>query len=185
MKGNRIKIENETTPVTETQQLTDGTYQFRYDFTEVEATDETPASFNYAYVNVPNTSRGTIITAIIRTRYSADQEAAIVRKKQANEDVIDFLKYNNFANYAKAAADGNDLSEFKQKTVYEITIPLAITLAGGDYEPLSDKSIKLNIPFESNSVEGYAKAYPSWLDETDQQAIEGDPRVEIQQVNIY
>lgn len=185
MKGNRIKIENENTPVTETQKLTDGTYQFRYDFTEVEATEESPASFNYAYVNIADLSRGTIITAIIRTRYTADHEAAVVRKKQANEDVIDFVKYNNFVNYAKAAADGNDLAEFKQKSVYEITIPINLTLAGGDYEPLADKSIKLNIPFESNAIEGYAKAYPSWLDETDQQAIEADQRVEIETIALF
>jgi hypothetical protein len=185
MKGNRNKHSEEATPVTETIRLSNGIYQFRYDFQYIPADEERADSFNYNYVNIPNTDRATIITAIIRTRYTADQESAILRKKQVGEDVIDFVKYNHFVTYAKTAADGQDLAQCKEKTVYEINLsPLSITLQGGDYFALADYCLKMNIPYEANPLLDVAKAYPSWIKPEDQAAMENDPRVSVQIINL-
>jgi hypothetical protein len=183
--GNRNKAANETMPVTETIRLSNSLYKFRYDFQHIPADDDREESYNYNFVDIPDTNRATIISAIIRTRYTADQESAILRKKHAGEDVIDFVKYRDFVNYAKAAADGLDLSGYHQATVFELIIPFELTLAGGDYYALADYALKSGIPYETDVIDGLAKVYPSWLKPEDQAAIESDPRVQLNVLNTF
>lgn len=185
MRGTRIKKEGEQLPVTEKIGLRPGPMvQFRYDFRETELEDGTEI-FLFNYVNVIKYDRDTIVSAIIRTRYSRDRVEAILRKKARGEDVIDFIKYNHFVNYAKAAFDEVDMTALKNAEVYEIVIPLLLTLSGNDYAQLADKSLKLNIPYESDAVNQIAKAFPSWLTSEDETALENDTRVIFSKIPLF
>lgn len=185
MTGSRIKHEGEQIPVIEAVGLRPGpTVQFRYDFKEIE-NEEGDHLFVFKYVNVHKYDRDTIVSAIIRTRYSQDRVEAIMRKNASGEDVIEFVKYKHFVAYAKSAFDQNDLSVLKSAEIFEIAIPLQLTLSGGDYAQMADRSIKLNIPFESDAINETAKAYPSWLTSDDLSLFENDPRVTITKLKLF
>ncbi len=104
MKGDRIKKTGETLPTVEKQLLSNGTYQVRYNFLEVGATEEKPASFCYDYVDVPKDDRDIIVRAIIRDKYKCiDDEIAIINNAENNPD--EYTEYQAYRALAKQVAD--------------------------------------------------------------------------------
>lgn len=163
-----------------------GSYLFRYEIkTETVNGD---GAIMYTCNEVPFQHyplRDELVNAVIREKYTQSAAEAILRKKSLGEGIIDFLKFSNYVKYAKAIADNNDVTDFKSATVYKIQIPLNLTFLGKDYAALADKSLKLNIPFESIPESNLAISYPAWLSEDDLQTLAADSRINIEIISIW
>lgn len=157
--------------------------QIRFDF--YEQFENEKRYFYFKYIDVVDLQRDTIINTLIRSRYTQEKENSILRKKLYGADMLDFLKFNNWVKYSKAVADGLDLNNIKNETVYEITIPLDLCNLGHDYGGLAFETLIKNINFESNSNENTAKAYPSWISESDMIILNSDPRITVFQISLY
>ena len=86
MTGNRDMLPGEALPDVEKQQINARRWQIRYNFSEIAATDEMPASLQYEYVNVDELSKKAIKTAIIRTRYDHDDELSTINDQTTKPD---------------------------------------------------------------------------------------------------
>lgn len=88
-----------------------GRIAIRWDIEQITIpeSDMMPAKSMYECYQaiVENNSREAIITAIIRSRYTSDDEFAIHRKLIANElgSIDEFTAYNSFVNTAKQIAN--------------------------------------------------------------------------------
>lgn len=185
MKASRIKIEGEPLPVNEIIGLRPGqVIQFRFNFKEDFDEDERVV-LSYEYVNVPKNDRNLIKAAIIRTRYSADKVEAILRKYANKEDVIEFIKYNHYAEIAKAYADGNNADDLKSRQLIEISMPFSITLSGEDYSSLADRMLKSGTHYEVDVIADEVKVYVSWISSADEALLTADERVSINYFNLY
>jgi len=180
----RVAEEGESLPYTEITAGDTKTYtQIKYDF--YETTENGVRYFNFKYIDVAENVRDAIIVAIIRTRYTQDQENSLLRQKLMGKSSVDFLKFNNFVKYAKAVADNLDTAPIKAATVFEITIPLGLCKIGYDYGNMAFETIIKNITFEADAVNNIAKAYPSWLEAAAQTVLQSDPRVSLVEVPLY
>ena len=74
-----------------------------YNIVAVEATDSKDAGFEYDTIVVPEVSKGAIVEALLRERYTINDELALLR--QRNSKKAEFNEYNDFAEAAKATAD--------------------------------------------------------------------------------
>jgi hypothetical protein len=89
----------------------------------LERNDKTDAigaiteSWDYEVAEVTDFKRNTVITAIIRERYSADAVEAIINNHLTGEDAGEFAKLQNWRNLAKAVADGKYLKTDLQETM--------------------------------------------------------------------
>lgn len=176
--------EDEPLPITEIIDEGEDKYiQVRYDF--YEQIEDDIRYFYFKYIDIPNSNRDTIINALIRTRYTPEQENAILRKKIFGIETLDFLKLNNWIKYSKAVADGLVLTEIKNETVYQITIPLDLCNLGYDYGGLAFQTLIKNINFESDPIANTGKAYPSWISSEDMNLLLSDPRISITQIPLY
>lgn len=186
MKGNRLKIGSEQTPFNEIIKLGIDTIEFRYLFETIPATKDEPESFDYYFVRSKD-NRGAIISTIIRSLYSQDKAEAITSNYLNNDNIIEFLSFQNFRDFAKALVFNNEASANQCifKVAYEISIPFKTTLTGGDYEEMSNRIMKLKIPFFVNQSEGKAYAYPSWVSQEDMGLLTSDPRVNIVQHSLF
>lgn len=176
--------EDEPLPTTEIIDEGEDKYiQVRYDF--YEQIENEIKYFYFKYIDIPNSDRDTIINALIRSKYTPEQENAILRKKLYGIETLDFLKLNNWIKYSKAVADGLSLNEIKSESIYEITIPLDLCNLGYDYGGLAFQTLIKNINFESDSIQNTGKAYPSWISNDDMTILTSDPRVSITQISLY
>ena len=92
-----------TQPIPSTEYLTPaGPWRFNYNFSTSEREGET--IYHSDTVEVAELTREAIVVAMIRTRYSVNEEAALHRKMLANETGADaeFAAYNSFVNECKA-----------------------------------------------------------------------------------
>lgn len=98
-----------------------GHYAIRYNIQQVErpANEFEPERTSYQcdIAIADGNTRDAFINAIIRTRYTADQEFAIHRKTVAQEECAqaEFDAYNSFVNEAKGIVD-NALNPVKPET---------------------------------------------------------------------
>ena len=74
-----------------------------YNIVAVEATETRDAGFEFDTLVVPELSKGAIVEAILRERYTLNDELALLR--QRNTKKAEFNEYNDFAEAAKATAD--------------------------------------------------------------------------------
>ena len=179
----RVASEGETLPIKEVVELENFDPQIRYDFTET--TEESVRYFNFKYVDVLENTRDCIINTMIRSKYTQDQENALLRKRLLGEESLNFLKFNNWVTYSKGVADGIDLTTIKSGTVYEVTIPMDLCKLGQDYGGLAFETLIKNITFGVDYVNGTGKAYPTWIVESDLALLGMDPRVSVVQVNLF
>lgn len=96
--------ENRTTPIPVFETLTPSGPEriyFNHGTTEREGEIFHTADF----VEVEQANRENMIIALIRERYSINNEAALIRKMIVNEDVAEFNAYNDYVNECKAIAD--------------------------------------------------------------------------------
>lgn len=73
-----------------------------YDPAEVQHGEETSEEYTKKVI-VPEVSKAAIVSALIRERYTVDDEFAILRQRDTKPD--EFAEYNNFAEACKAEAD--------------------------------------------------------------------------------
>ena len=185
MKGNRAKNQGESIPISETIGLTpENKFQFRYNFKEF-ITEDGDNMFAYEYVNINPNARKEKISSIIRTRYSADEVESILRNQASKYDVITYLRYNHFTTIAKAITDSMDVPALKAKVVYEINIPLSITLQGADYSIIADRMLKSGVHFEPDAINDTVKVYVSWISEADESLMGADTRISINTIPLY
>lgn len=74
-----------------------------YNIIEVEATEDREAGFEFDTLIVAKAEKGAIVSALIRERYTVDDELAIQRQRDTKPD--EFAEYNNFAEACKAEAN--------------------------------------------------------------------------------
>jgi hypothetical protein len=74
-----------------------------YNIVEVEATEDREAGFEFDTLIVTKAEKNIIISALIRERYTVDDEFAILRQRDTKPD--EFAEYNNFAEACKAEAN--------------------------------------------------------------------------------
>lgn len=142
----------------------------------------------YDYVKVDRLLRDQIISAIIRDKYSVDQVEAIQNNFLFNDDAVEFLKLQNYRQYAKAIADNEDqqvIDGWKNNLVYCVTIPLPLTLPGGAYNTLADRINRLKVPYITDQVNNVAKCYPGWIDPADLTILQADNSVHIEQIVLF
>lgn len=84
--------------------LGDGSYHFNYNIQEVDITDEsnTRKVFDYDTVHVRDGRYGTIVAAMIREKYTIDEELAIQR--QRDEKAEEFRVYFEYCEECKTIA---------------------------------------------------------------------------------
>lgn len=82
-----------------------GQYIFRFNIVETEDESNNPI-WQCDEVIAQTNTREAIITAMVRKRYTAEQEFAIQRKKIAGEEGSDaeFTEYNDYVNFCKQTA---------------------------------------------------------------------------------
>lgn len=94
----------------------------RKDETTGEETTETYPVYTYRAVDVESFDRSSVIVALIRAEYSADDELAIQR--QRDDKVSDYNTYNAFVEKCKAVADmvfnGDNLATRKGMKIAEL-----------------------------------------------------------------
>ena len=94
-----------TQPIPATEFLTPaGPYRFNYNQSTTERDGTTIHTADF--VEVPEVTKENVVAALIRTRYSANEEAALHRKMLANEAGVEaeFIEYNEFVNECKNIA---------------------------------------------------------------------------------
>ena len=74
-----------------------------YNIVAVEATETRDAGFEFDTIVVPELSKGAIVEAILRERYTLNDELALLRQRTTKK--TEFNEYNDFAEAAKATAD--------------------------------------------------------------------------------
>lgn len=87
--------------------LGDGSFHFNYNIKEVETITEDGVihkSFNYDTVHVNNNNYDTIVSAMIREKYSSDAEFAIQRQRDTKPD--EFQQYFDYCEQCKLLAKG-------------------------------------------------------------------------------
>ena len=92
-----------TQPIPSTEYLTPaGPWRFNYNFSTSEREGET--IYHSDTVEVAELTKEAIVVAMIRTRYSVNEEDAMNRKMLAKESGVDdeFAEYNLFVNECKA-----------------------------------------------------------------------------------
>lgn len=97
--------ETRLTPIPDIEFITPtGPYRFNFDHTTT--TQDETLFCSASFVEVAQPTREAIISALIRTRYTADAELALHRKVTANEaEAMEaFTEYNNFVNNCKEIA---------------------------------------------------------------------------------
>lgn len=89
------------------QDLGDGSFHFNYNIKEVETITEEGVihkSFNYDTVHVNNNNYDTIVSAMIREKYSSEEEFAIQRQRDTKPD--EFKAYFDYCEQCKLIAKG-------------------------------------------------------------------------------
>jgi hypothetical protein len=179
----RVATEGELLPIREIVEEPNKYIQIRYDYFETVVNNI--RYFNFKYVDVLENTRDCIIGTMIRSKYSQDQENAILRKRLLGTESLEFLKFNNWVSYSKGVADSLDLTSIKNTTTQEITIPLHLCNLGYDYGNLAFSTLIKNITFEADAINNIGRAYPSWISESDLALLSQDPRLTISLINLY
>jgi len=79
------------------QDLGNGNSHFNFNIQPTEATEHQGAGFNYDTVIVPNpVTYGKTIAALVREKYSQDDEIAIIRQKETKPE-----QYEEYFNYVE------------------------------------------------------------------------------------
>jgi hypothetical protein len=160
-------------------------YQVRWGLKKVEHTDEDgnpDESWDYYYANCRGNSYGDIVEGIIRSRYDAGNVEAILANYSQKKDVIEYLKFQAWRDYAKQVAAGHDVTGSE---LIQMKMPLSFVLTGGKYEVLADRVLKLNCPYEISVEEG-VEMVTTWLVyiEEEHESITDDEEVEVQTINL-
>lgn len=90
------------------EDLGDGRLHFNYDIQEkTEETEdgETRTYYEYKQVTVSSKDRNELVVALIRQKYSADEEYALGRHKLADRKASEFEAYDDYVESCKVIVD--------------------------------------------------------------------------------
>ena len=139
--------------------------------------------WDYCYVEVNGFDRQSIISAIVRDLYSAESIEDLFTSYTRGENIVNYMRYQNYRALAEAVADGaffkSELTGIMSRQVFEISMPFDTTLTGGDYEALADYALKAKLYTKSDPVNNKAIVYCSYVLPQHLAILETDPRVEI------
>lgn len=173
------------------QNIGNGAYYINFNVKQdwIDNMEGDPVSvYVYDCVRVDRLTRDNVISAIIRDHFSADNVEAITNNYLNGGNAIDFIKLQLYREYAKLIADDADqalIDEAKQRKVYEVKLPLEATLPGGDYSEMADRMLRLKVPFKADLQNNQATVYPGWIDDDDLAILDADPRVSINQIELF
>jgi hypothetical protein len=97
--------EQRTTPIPQTEYMTPaGPYRFYYNHTTTQNEQDEQLMHEAEFVEIDEITREKVIAALVRVRYTINDEAAILRKKLSGEAGSDaeFDAYNTYVNECKS-----------------------------------------------------------------------------------
>ena len=168
-----------------------GKYHVNYNIVEdeMEQPEGDPVTvYLYDYVKVDKLTRDNVINAVIRDKYTQDQVEAIMNNFIDCNEVDEFLRMQNYREYAKAIAD--DATQEQIETIqaaicYKVTLPLNETMPDGDYNVLAERISRMKVPYLVDAVNNLATVYPGWISADDMLVLENDPRVIIETITLF
>ncbi|MFW6246748.1 MAG: hypothetical protein ACOC22_01035 [bacterium] len=186
MKGNsNIRPKN----IIEYGRTGSGQVLFNIDRKDKEEDGVLVENWEFEYCEVSNFRRETIISGVIRSRYSQDEAEAILANYQQRKNVKEYLAFQEWRELAKSVADGkhlkSELAEHYEKQLIKIKMPFSFAESGGKYEALADRVLKLMRPHEITKEDG-VEYVTTWLIyiEPEYEHIAEDPELVIEMVNL-
>jgi len=141
-------------------------------------------SYDFLYANCTGNDYSSLVEGIVRSRYSASQIEAILANYSNGRKVADWLRLQAWREMAKEVAKGEAITP-KQR--FKAVLPLDFVLAGGKYESLADRILKIGSPYELSKDELGAEQVTVYLEEIKPEhadIISTDPAVFIEQINL-
>ncbi len=141
-------------------------------------------SYDFSYANCTGNDYPTLVEGIVRSRYSASQIEAILSNFSNGRKVVEFLQLQAWREMAKEVAKDEPITP-KQR--FKATLPLDFVLAGGKYESLADRILKIGSPYELTKDEQGVERVIVYLEEIKPEhadIIGTDPEVSIEQINL-
>lgn len=124
-----------------------------------------------------------LIASIVRCLYSPEQIEELFSAFTKGEEVIEFMRYQNWRKIAKMAASGafekTDFDEILQSEIIEVEMPFASTLSGGEFEALADYALKAKINTYADVVNNKVKVYLAFITTEHLQQLEASTDVTI------
>lgn len=144
-----------------------GQVLFNIERNDKEIDGEMHENWDFDYAEIPSFKRDDIIAAVIRSRYSQYQAESILSNFNKGEGIIEFMRFQNFRDLAKAVAEGHylkrELQEFWDRKIIQVTLPFSETLKGGKWETLADYALKAKNNFTIDVKNNTAYVFVSWL----------------------
>jgi len=147
-------------------------------------------NWDFDFCEVPNFKHETIIAAVIRSRYTQDDAAAILANYAQRKNVREYLVFQEWRNLAKSVAKGkhfkNELAEHYEKQLIQIKMPLSFALIGGKYDVLADRVMKIGFPYEINLEQNGIETVTTWFNMIlpEHEYIQTDLDVEINTISL-
>ncbi|MGD9930125.1 MAG: hypothetical protein AB7U05_08905 [Mangrovibacterium sp.] len=161
--------------------------QVRWNITRNDrATEENQPveSWDFDYANCTGDNYPALVEGIIRSRYTSGQMEAILANYSNGRNVEEWLRLQAWREMAKQVARDEAITP-KQRI--KATMPLEFVLAGGKYEALADRILKIGSPYELFKPESGSEYVAVYLEEIkpEHAAIIGtDPDVSIAQIDL-
>lgn len=180
MKGNSNKQPNRLERI-------GSQYQVRWNIVRNDRAtedDQSVESWDYNYANCATGDYAALVEGIIRSRYSASQIEAILANYSNGHNVEEWLRLQAWREMAKQAAK-DEVITAKQR--YKAILPLEFVLAGGKYEALADRILKIGSPYELSKDAAGTEFVTVYLEEIKPEhaaVISTDPDVVITQIDL-
>ncbi|HKK81999.1 MAG TPA: hypothetical protein VJ909_07115 [Prolixibacteraceae bacterium] len=163
-------------------------YRVRYLYEQVEETDPETGEKRTVHraeeveVNNPN-DPAEVRKAITRDRYPADVVEELLSGFARGENVIEFMRYQNWRKLAAHAAAGafykTEFEDLINSEIIEVQLPFSETLQGGKHEALADYALKAKVNTYPDPVTNTVRVYLSYLTPEHRSLLENDNEVTI------
>ena len=166
-----------------------GQVLFNIERNDKDIDEELHENWDYDYCIVPDFRRESIISSVVRMRYSQNDVEAILANFAQRKDVLEYLKFQEWRNLAKSVAEGkhlkSELTEHYEKELIQVKMPLSFVLSGGKYELLADRVLKVVVPYELITEDG-VEMVTAWLGyiEPEHEIIQDDEEVVVSMVSL-
>lgn len=142
---------------------------------------QTEENWDFNYAEVINQERSTIINAVIREKYSQADAEGLLADYAKGENMVEYLRFQNWREVAKAVADGkhlkSELAYLYAKKIIEVSIPFSDTLEGGKYASLADRILKVKSPSNVDIADNRVYVYVAFILPDDLTVLEADENV--------
>lgn len=162
-------------------------YQVRWNIARNDRTtedDQAIESWDYDYAICTGNDYALLVEGIIRSRYSASQIEAILANYSNGHNVEEWLRLQAWREMAKEIAKDEPVTP-KQR--YKAVLLLDFVLAGGKYEALADRILKIGSPYELSKDAAGTEFVTVYLEEIKPEhaaIISIDPDVVITQIDL-